>query len=93
MTDASTAPSEQSSTQEPHLAATCPICGASGYEARDPCPLHAAAPQLLAALEAALPFLPNCPEGKGDNCGPRRPYTPECEYMKARAVINAARKP
>ena len=34
-----------------HLAATCPVCGTSGYEANSPCPLHAAAPGLLAALE------------------------------------------
>ena len=40
---------EQDSTV--HLAATCPVCGSTGYEANSPCPLHAAAPVLLAALE------------------------------------------
>ena len=38
-------------TPEIHLAATCTICGTTGYEANSPCPLHAAAPDLLAALE------------------------------------------
>ncbi len=36
----------------PHLSATCPVCGTTGYEANQPCPLHAAAPELLKALEA-----------------------------------------
>ncbi|KKM04712.1 hypothetical protein LCGC14_1761450 [marine sediment metagenome] len=37
-----------------HLPATCPVCGTTGYEARNPCPLHAAAPELLAMLKRAL---------------------------------------
>jgi len=37
--------------KQPHLSATCTICGATGYEANRPCPLHAAAPALLSALE------------------------------------------
>lgn len=41
-----------------HLAATCPVCGTAGYEARDPCPLHAAAPALLSALEKGLKIIP-----------------------------------
>ena len=41
---------------EPHLAATCPVCGTAGYEARDPCPLHEAAHDMLAALEGLVRF-------------------------------------
>lgn len=37
--------------EAPHLSATCSTCGTTGYEANRPCPLHAAAPQLLEALE------------------------------------------
>ena len=49
---------------------------------------------LLAALEAALPYLPSCKEGskKGEDCGPRFPYKQRCPYMKARAVIAAAKE-
>ena len=49
---------------------------------------------LLAALEASLPYLPSCPEKgkKGENCGPRFPYKPECPYMVARAAIAAVER-
>ena len=43
--------------KQPHLSATCTICGATGYEANRPCPLHAAAPELLEALEEAEVYL------------------------------------
>ena len=48
---------------------------------------------LLAALKASLPYLPSCPEKgkKGESCGPRFPYKPECPYMVARAAIATAK--
>ena len=74
-------------TPEIHLAATCTICGTTGYEANSPCPLHAAAPDLLAALEELLtPCPPLTHEvGPDGEC-------PACPVEeRARAAIAAAK--
>ena len=73
---------EQDSTV--HLAATCPVCGSTGYEANSPCPLHAAAPALLAALEGIA--LGGCCQSPG--CSPD---DPKCDAMAARAAIAQAK--
>jgi len=56
----------QADSSTTHLAATCSVC-ALGIEARDPCPLHVAAPDLLAALEQMTPDYEHCaPDEAGD---------------------------
>jgi hypothetical protein len=67
----------------PHLSATCTVCGTTGYEANRPCPLHAAAAKLLAAL-VKLVAIAGCSHFPGQ--------TPKCDYCKARAAIEEAKK-
>jgi len=38
----------------PHLSASCLVCGTTGFEARDSCPLHKAAPQLLRLFDKMI---------------------------------------
>ena len=76
----------QADSSTTHLAATCSVC-ALGREARDPCPLHVAAPDLLAVLERMTPDYEHCaPDERGD-IDPDRVAL----IARARAAIAAAK--